>query len=290
MKAFTPALASAYCWGDTGHVMARQKVESGLTEGVLITRRWIDAWNRSDLDAFFEWFGADAEVVPDPSWMEAGPYRGSAAIREWFEGLNESWDERNVVALKEVFEAGDRVLARFDWQVRGRASGIEMDFEITVVNTFENGKIVHQQYYFDHAQALRSVGADPPEGVTVVRRTYEAFRRRDLETFLGCVDPEVEFRSLVLEVEGVYRGHEGARSWWNGVLAVFPDWRPEVLDAREVNGHVVVRARAEGSGTGSGIASQRDIWQVADVRNARIASWTFFRTEQEALEAVGLPQ
>jgi ketosteroid isomerase-like protein len=124
--------------------------------------------------------------------------------------------------------------------------------------------------------------------VEVVRRAYDAFRRRDLEKFLSCIAREVEFQSHVLEVEGVYRGHEGARAWWNGVLDVFPDWRPEVVDAREVGGRVVVRARAEGRGTGSGIALQRDIWQVAEVHNGQITSWAFFRTEQEALAAVGL--
>ena len=46
----------------------------------------------------------------------------------------------------------------------------------------------------------------------VVRATFEAFRRRDLDAFLSCFDPEVEYRSLVLEVEGTYHGHEGMRS------------------------------------------------------------------------------
>jgi hypothetical protein len=33
---------------------------------------------------------------------------------------------------------------------------------------------------------------------------------------------------------------------------------------------------------------QRDFWQVAEVRNERVKSSAFFRTEQEALEAAGL--
>jgi hypothetical protein len=51
---------------------------------------------------------------------------------------------------------------------------------------------------------------------------------------------------------------------------------------------VVARVQAEGRGTGSGIALERDIWQVADVRGGRITSSAFFRTEQEALEAAAL--
>jgi ketosteroid isomerase-like protein len=124
--------------------------------------------------------------------------------------------------------------------------------------------------------------------IDVVRESHEAFRRRDLDAFMTYMDPEVEFRSLVLEIEGLYRGHEGVRSWWENVLAVFPDWSPRIEDAREVGDRVVARVRAEGGGTGSGISLERDIWQVAEVRGGRLRSWAFFRTEQEALESVAL--
>jgi hypothetical protein len=61
-----------------------------------------------------------------------------------------------------------------------------------------------------------------------------------------------------------------------------------VVDAREVCDRVVLQVRAEGSGTGSGIAVDRDIWQVAEVRDGRLVSWKFFRTEREAVEAAVL--
>jgi hypothetical protein len=99
------------------------------------------------------------------------------------------------------------------------------------------------------------------------------------------MDPDIEFTSLILEVEGTYRGHDGIRSWWKDILAVFPDWQPQVEDAREVGGRVVLRVRAEGAGTGSGIDVDRVIWQVAEVRDGRLKAWKFFRTEEEALAA-----
>jgi ketosteroid isomerase-like protein len=126
------------------------------------------------------------------------------------------------------------------------------------------------------------------DDVRVVCGTHEAFQSRDLDAFLGYMDPEVDFRSLVLEVEGAYHGHEGVRSWWENVLAVFPDGSPYVKEVREVGDRVVARVQAEGRGTGSGIALERDIWQVAEVRGGRITLSAFFRTEQEALEAAAL--
>jgi ketosteroid isomerase-like protein len=125
----------------------------------------------------------------------------------------------------------------------------------------------------------------PQESTQVVRKIFDAFQRRDLETFLTLMDPEVEYRSLVLEVEGVYYGHEGLRSWWDSLLAVFPEWNPTVEDAREVGNRVVSRVRAEGHGTGSGVPLERDFWHVAEIRNGRMTFSAFFRTEEEALEA-----
>ena len=124
--------------------------------------------------------------------------------------------------------------------------------------------------------------------IDLVRESHEAFRRRDLDAFLGYMDPDVEFTSLVLEVEGTYRGHEGVRSWWDNILSVFPDWQPRAVEEREVGDRLVLRIRAEGTGTGSGINVDRDIWQVAEVRDGRLRSWKFFRTEREALEAAAL--
>jgi ketosteroid isomerase-like protein len=130
----------------------------------------------------------------------------------------------------------------------------------------------------------------PGDNIEVVRGTFDAFQARDLDAFLNHMDPEVEYRSLVLEVEGAYHGHDGIRSWWQSVLSVFPEWSPRIEEAREVGNRVVARVRAEGHGTGSGIALERDIWHVAEVRDGRLRWSAFYRTEEEALEAARRPE
>jgi len=125
--------------------------------------------------------------------------------------------------------------------------------------------------------------------IDVVCDSLDAFRNRDLDAWLGFLHPDVEFTSLVLEIEGVYRGREGARSWWESVVAVFPEWSPRVVDSRKVGDSILVRVRAEGTGTGSGIDLDRDFWQVAEVEDGLLRSWRFFRTEQEALDALTPP-
>jgi ketosteroid isomerase-like protein len=132
------------------------------------------------------------------------------------------------------------------------------------------------------------VGRMAQADIDVIRESHEAFRRRDLGAFLGYIDPDVEFRSHVLELEGAYHGHEGVRAWWDNVVAMFPEWSPRMEEAREIGDSVLVRVRAEGKGTGSGVPLERDIWQVVQVRDGRLRSWAFYRTEQEALEALAL--
>ncbi len=127
-------------------------------ENVEIVRRVYDAWNRGDAEAWIEAFDVDAVVITDPSWMEPGPFEGRAAIREWYEGLRESWEGRDEIVVTELIGVGDRVVARINWEVRGRSSGIETVLDATCVSRIDRGKIVRQQWYFDHEKALEAVG------------------------------------------------------------------------------------------------------------------------------------
>ncbi len=122
-----------------------------------VTRSWFDTWNRGDLDAFAELYSTDAEMAAPASWVETGTFEGRPAIRRFFEGLKESWEGQDEALLRELFWAGDRVVSRMDWRVRGRVSGIETQLGVTTVNTFAGGKIVRQQHYLDHDEALEAL-------------------------------------------------------------------------------------------------------------------------------------
>jgi ketosteroid isomerase-like protein len=127
----------------------------------------------------------------------------------------------------------------------------------------------------------------PGDNAGTVRSSYDAFHRRDLDEFLSYHESDVEFKSLVLEVEGVYRGHDGLRAWWENVVDVFPDWMPQIEDAREAGDRVLLRVRVEGHGTGTGIDLDRHAWNVVEVHDGRITSSAFYRTEDEARQAMG---
>jgi hypothetical protein len=130
-----------------------EELESAPTE---VIRGWLDAWNRGDLDAFADAFGDDVLVITDPSWMEPGPFEGREAVTAWYFGLRDAG--RNVNVITELFDVGDSVFARMNWEVQGRSSGIETTLDITCVSRIERGTIVHQQWYFDYEKALDAVG------------------------------------------------------------------------------------------------------------------------------------
>jgi uncharacterized protein len=129
--------------------------------------------------------------------------------------------------------------------------------------------------------------AIPQSNHELVRRAYDAFSRGDFEAFAALLDPDVQFESLMLEIEaGSYRGLEGAREYFESVRDVFPDWSVEIRDLRDFGDRMVIESHSLATGQGSGVRTEQRFWQAAAVRDGRIVWWKFFRSEDEALQAV----
>jgi ketosteroid isomerase-like protein len=125
--------------------------------------------------------------------------------------------------------------------------------------------------------------------VELVYRAHDAFNRRDLDAFVALADPDVEITPLTVELEGVtsYHGHDGLRTWWTDLLAVFPDFHTQVDEVRALGTVTVGRARLRGHGIESDAFFERPIWQVVEWRDQKAVWWRAFLTEAEALEAAG---
>ena len=123
----------------------------------------------------------------------------------------------------------------------------------------------------------------------LVEAAYGALNADDLEGFLALVAEDVEFTSMVAEAEGTtFRGHDGVRSWWETVPGAFQDPRWEVLEVRGSPARGVTTFRM--TGTLGGVPVAQTMWQAAKLRDGKLSWWAFFRTESEALEAVGLSE
>ena len=72
------------------------------------------------------------------------------------------------------------------------------------------------------------------ENVELTRRAFKAFDDRDLDALLAVLDDDVEAFPILAGMEGDYRGHDGIRRWWAGLLGTFPDFRAEIAELRDL--------------------------------------------------------
>jgi hypothetical protein len=92
----------------------------------------------------------------------------------------------------------------------------------------------------------------------VVRRAVEAFNAHDLDGILAVAD--------------------------------FPDWSPRPRAASfDEDGSVVIGLDVTATGAGSGARVDQLFWLGARVEAAKIIFFGFFRTEEDALDAVTSP-
>ena len=90
------------------------------------------------------------------------------------------------------------------------------------------------------------------ENVSIVRRSYEAFRRRDLPTVIALLDPEVEYyQSDEVPWGGRYYGHAGVAEFFQKLTSaieshVDPDQFVDAGDHVVAVGHTRGTVRATG--------------------------------------------
>ncbi len=121
------------------------------------------------------------------------------------------------------------------------------------------------------------------------RGVVEAWNDRDAERFLEVCHPEIEFRSRLTEVEGgVYRGHEGMRSYFADLEETFGEIRMEVEAIEERGDWVVATLAQRGTGRASGAEVEWKVCQAARIEDGLVIETVSERTEQQALAAAGL--
>src|SRR6478736_7723429 len=95
------------------------------------------------------------------------------------------------------------------------------------------------------------------ENVEVVRRSYEAYVRGDLDAAEAPLDPEIEIYDHDLPDAGKYRGFEGLSRWQADWESSWESWRwvpEELIDAGE---RVVAVLRVYATGRESGADVER---------------------------------
>ena len=130
------------------------------------------------------------------------------------------------------------------------------------------------------------------ENVDLIYRAFDALNRHDFDAFLAVMDDDVEFipRMSAIEGESGYRGHDGLRSWWNGLLDVFPDYSAELADVRDLGDLTFATFHARGHGAGSATPTDQAAWIMIRWRRGKAVWWGTFDARDEAFESVGLSE
>jgi len=119
-----------------------------------------------------------------------------------------------------------------------------------------------------------------------------ALNERDPDALFERVDPDFEFHSRVMAVEGrVYRGRDGFRDYFRDIDESFTDarWSFDEVVGRSGD-EVMVVFRFTARGLESGVPVETLSAQVWTFRDGKVWRNVVFASREEALEAAGLSE
>jgi ketosteroid isomerase-like protein len=133
------------------------------------------------------------------------------------------------------------------------------------------------------------------ENVELIRRVYQSFNEdTGSELVVDLWHEDAELRPALTGgglLEGaVYRGHEGMLEFLATQAETWEKIIVEAVDIRDLGAYLLVETRLQAVGRASGIELSQVTWNRFEVRNGKVASMRVFTEQEEALEAVGLPE
>jgi ketosteroid isomerase-like protein len=127
-------------------------------------------------------------------------------------------------------------------------------------------------------------------GAEIVKRTLEAFNRRDAEAMIALQHAEVEFVPITAAMEGrIYRGPDETREFLRSLQL---DWevfeaRPEEYYETSDRGLALGTWYARGRGSQVELLAERGGW-FASIRDGLVYRWRTCTDTADALAAFGV--
>ena len=125
---------------------------------VELVRLGIDATNRRDLATLEAMWTEDGEFRSTFAASEGRVFRGQQRFRDFFDALDEVFDDirLEVGEITDVDE--DRLIAVLRTSGRGKGSGVNVEQRNWTVWTFVDSKIARIDSYMNRTEALEAVG------------------------------------------------------------------------------------------------------------------------------------
>ena len=130
-----------------------------------VTRLGVEAYNRRDLDAVVAAYHPDLEYYPYREFVQAGLaepcYHGPSGYQAYISATYDVWGTDVRLEPTELIDLGDRVVLLADMPMRAQASGIPFAQTYAGVSTLKHGRVIRQDDFLTHAEALEAVGLPP---------------------------------------------------------------------------------------------------------------------------------
>jgi ketosteroid isomerase-like protein len=110
-------------------------------------------------EQLLELLDPEVEYVNPPEAVDPGIRRGRAEVAQAFRNIAESFEAYRH-ELRELYDAGDAVVALVSFCTRGRGSQVELVQEEAHTWTFRDGMIVRHEWGRDLDAALSAVGLE----------------------------------------------------------------------------------------------------------------------------------
>jgi ketosteroid isomerase-like protein len=128
-------------------------------ENVEIVRDAAAAFNRDDLDAWFDYVADDIdyraiEGAPD----DHGPIHGKDALRAYVQDWLDTFDEFKSEPVELIDAGEDNVIAVIRISGHAKLSGVETDLFYAALYRIREGKIARGREYWTRDEALKAAG------------------------------------------------------------------------------------------------------------------------------------
>jgi ketosteroid isomerase-like protein len=130
------------------------------SQNVAAVRRYVDAFNRLDLDSVIDDTDPNAELHEWPNAPGAQIYRGPDGVREALDKWFEIWEWMHV-DIEEIVDVGERVFLIMHQRAKGRGSEIEVEIRSFNVYTFRDGRVMRIELFIEREPALEAAGLSP---------------------------------------------------------------------------------------------------------------------------------
>jgi ketosteroid isomerase-like protein len=129
-----------------------------------LTRRFIDAWNRRDIEAMIAFCDPGIEYHSVYAAVGGAVYHGHDELRGYHRDLQDAWGDETRLEPEAFFDLGDHTLSFFVGHGRGKHSGVEVDMpNAAAVMRWRDGLMVYLKAYAHREDALADLGVTEVE-------------------------------------------------------------------------------------------------------------------------------